>query len=210
MSDEAHLLKPRLVTHPRLPKDTIWTALGDITLLDAAAFVPVILSRSLPPTKVTTEIARLESAVQQGAVAVGGFISTPEKNAAKRLATLPGLRIIRLLPFPLVHYPLTPAARKRIVDGTTLILSGIPGTDCTLTRANCVRTNTWVLQLCETSAPETQSAVEANPTESSQPTAPATGCEASCPIAHPVASPTLSKAENAAPVTADDPAAIFL
>lgn len=142
-------LSPREVKHPRLPSETRWMAMGDLSLLEAECFVPVILSRSLFADKLECEIQRIEAAVRAGAVAVGGFISFPEKQAAKRLAAIPSLRLIRILPQPLHDYPLTPAVEKRLCEGKTLILSGIAGSDMTLTRANCVQTNGWITALCE-------------------------------------------------------------
>lgn len=149
MATSTDALMPRTVTHPRLSTETTWTALGDLSLLDADSFVPVILSRSLMPAKLDSEIKRITDAVRAGAVAVGGFISFGEKRAARKLAAVPELRLIRILPYSLVDYPLTDTVRERLLKGATLILSGIPGNVTTLSRANCVRTNTWITQLCE-------------------------------------------------------------
>lgn len=166
MPASSDFLTPHTVTHPRLSTETTWTALGDLTLLDVDAFVPVILSRSLMPAKLDAEIKRIEHAVRSGAVAVGGFISFGEKKAARRLATIPGLRLIRILPYSLVNYPLTDTVRERLLNGSTLILSGIPGNVTTLSRTNCVRTNTWITQLCEARTPTT---VTLAPTQSTPP-----------------------------------------
>lgn len=200
MATEDNLLLPREVTHPRLPAETTWIALGDLSLLDATDFIPVILSRSLMPAKIDAETKRIAAAVRQGAVAVGGFISFAEKKAARQLAALPELRLIRVLPHPLIDYPLTDAVRDRIRKGRTLILSGIGGTDKTLTRANCVRTNGWILNICE--AATTAPLPAQKPTravEAKQPPAP----PAPAPKQKPTPTPP-------APAPADDPAAIFL
>lgn len=189
MATEDNLLLPREVTHPRLPAETTWIALGDLSLLDATDFIPVILSRSLMPAKIDAETKRIAAAVRQGAVAVGGFISFAEKKAARQLAALPELRLIRVLPHPLIDYPLTDAVRDRIRKGRTLILSGIGGTDKTLTRANCVRTNGWILNICEAATAPSAPPPAPKPTpvvEAKQPPTPP------------------------APAPADDPAAIFL
>lgn len=143
------------VRHPRLSSETTWTALGEIDLLNAATFEPVILSRSTQAAQLKAEAARLETAAQAGTVIVGGFISHPEKAVARRLAHLPELKIIRLLPFTLAHYPLTSFAKKRIAEGKTLILSGFPESEVSLTRPNCVKMNRWILHLCQTEAPIT-------------------------------------------------------
>jgi hypothetical protein len=166
-------------------------AMGDLALLDADAFVPVILSRSLFADKLEREIQRIESAVRAGAVAVGGFISFPEKQAAKRLAVIPSLRLIRILPQPLLNYPLTPAVEKRLREGKTLILSGIVGTEMNLTRAHCVQTNGWIMALCEGSSSTTPSATPPITPKST------------------FARPSTPHSKVQQPV-ADDPAAIFL
>ncbi len=195
MTETTDLLTPRIVTHPRLSKETTWMAIGDLSLLDAEQFVPVILSRSLFAEKLESELQTIEAAVQRGAVAVGGFISFPEKQAAKRLAKYANLQLIRILPNPLVNYPLTEHVKQRILDGKTLILSGITGEDMNLTRANCVRNNAWILELCGqkrtlTATPVVKKSTFARPTPS-QERSPTT----------PNSTPSSSK---------DDPAAIFL
>jgi hypothetical protein len=175
--------------------------LGDLSLLDATDFIPVILSRSLMPAKIDAETKRIAAAVRQGAVAVGGFISFAEKKAARQLASLPELRLIRVLPHPLIDYPLTDAVRNRIRKGRTLILSGIGGTDKTLTRANCVRTNGWILNICEAATTAPLPAQKPTPVvEAKQPPAPPPA-----PAPKQKSTPT-----PPAPAPADDPAAIFL
>lgn len=200
MAPTDDLLLPREVTHPRLPAETTWIALGDLSLLNATDFIPVILSRSLMPAKIDAETKRIAAAVRQGAVAVGGFISFAEKKAARQLASLPELRLIRVLPHPLIDYPLTDAVRDRIRKGRTLILSGIGGTDKTLTRANCVRTNGWILNICEAAT------APAAPLPVPKPTPVA---EAKQPPPAP-APKQKSTPTPPAPAPTDDPAAIFL
>lgn len=152
------LLTLRAVQHARLSRETTWTAIGDISLLDAPKWVPVILSRSLMPAQIATEARRIEDAVRAGAVAVGGFVSPAEKQVARQLARLPELKVVRVVPFSLHNYPLTEAVKQRLRDGRTLLLSGCAEGDSAITRANCVRTNRWVLELCEASVPTTVSA----------------------------------------------------
>lgn len=203
MATEDNLLLPREVTHPRLPAETTWIALGDLSLLDATDFIPVILSRSLMPAKIDAETKRIAAAVRQGAVAVGGFISFAEKKAARQLAALPELRLIRVLPHPLIDYPLTDAVRDRIRKGRTLILSGIGGADKTLTRANCVRTNGWVLNICEAAT------APAAPLPAQKPTPVVEAKQTPAPPPTP-APKQKSTQTPPAPAPADDPAAIFL
>lgn len=123
--------------------------MGDLTLLDAPRFVPVILSRSLRGDALAAELRRLEDAVRAGAVAVGGFVSPAERAAARRLATLPGLRLIRLAPCPLALCRPGPEALRRVAEGRTLLLSGLPEGDGRLRRDDCVRNNRWVLAIAE-------------------------------------------------------------
>ena len=143
------------VQHPRLSTETTWTALGDIALLDATHWVPVILSRSLTPKQIATEAQRIEAEVRAGAVAIGGFVSPPEKQVAQQLARIPDLKIVRVVPFSLYGYPLTEHVKARIRAGKTLLLSGCPKVVTTLTRANCIRTNGWILQVCRSLTPDT-------------------------------------------------------
>lgn len=232
MATSTDALTPRTVTHPRLSTETTWTALGDLSLLDADSFVPVILSRSLMPAKLDAEIKRITDAVRAGAVAVGGFISFGEKRAARKLAAVPNLRLIRILPYSLVDYPLTDTVRERLLKGATLILSGIPGNVTTLSRANCVRTNTWITQLCEarkaptatvaptppvSPAPHLPQAcvppaqqVPANTSQSQSPERKASPTPA--PQAPPCPSTSKANLPQACipPKPEDDPAAIFL
>lgn len=142
-------LAPRKAHHPRLPKETTWECMGDLALLDAPRIVPVILSRSLQGEALAAELRRLEDAVRAGAVVVGGFVSPAEQAAARRLARLPGLRLIRLAPCPLALCHPGPEALRRIAEGRTLLLSGLPQGDGRLRRDDCVRNNRWALAIAE-------------------------------------------------------------
>lgn len=146
------ILQPRAVTHSRLSTETQWEALGDLALLDAERFEPVIISRSMMPAKVAEETRRLVELAHAGVVMVGGFISFGEKQVARKLAQVPNLKLIRILPFTLANYPLTPSVKQRIREGKTLILSGFLSGDTTLTRTNCVKMNRWILQCCQAHA----------------------------------------------------------
>lgn len=141
-------MKPCPAEHPRLPRGVAWLALGDVALLDVPQLEPVILSRSLSPRELEARLAALEAAVREGAAVVGGFISRGEAEAARRLARLPGLRLVRVLPFPLACYRPGPGAERRIREGRTLILSAFAEGDGRLTRSACVQVNRWVLALC--------------------------------------------------------------
>ena len=159
-------MKPSPADHPNLPHDTTWMAWGDLALLDAPRLEPVILSRSLTPQALADRLAELETAVREGAVLVGGFISHGETEAAKRLARLPELRLVRLLPYPMALCHPGAGALRRIEDGHTLILSGFPEGDGRLTRSACVQVNRWVLALCGQHADSPAEALhEAKPTE---------------------------------------------
>ena len=208
MSETTDFLTPRIVTHPRLSRETTWVAMGDLALLDAAQFVPVILSRSLFAGRLEQELQAIDAAVRQGAVAVGGFISFPEKQAARRLAKYADLRLIRVLPHPLIDYPLTEHVQQRILAGKTLILSGIAGEDMTLTRANCVRANGWILEICgkNHTLAETPHTSAATP-----PSSVATLVVKKTTFARPTQARTQAVAPSPDPIDAkDDPAAIFL
>lgn len=152
------LLPHSPLRHPRLPRETVWEYWGDPALLEAPAFVPVILSRRLEGAALEAELCRIEAAVRAGAVAIGGFVSAAEKAAARRLAALPELRLIRLVPHPLALCRPAPGARHRILEGKTLLLSGIPDGDGRLRRDDCVRNNRWVLAIAEGSPTPTREA----------------------------------------------------
>ena len=169
------------VQHPRLSTETTWTALGDIALLDATRWVPVILSRSLSPNQIAIEAQRIEAEVRAGAVAIGGFVSPPEKQVAHQLARIPELKIVRVVPFSLYGYPLSEHVQARIRAGKTLLLSGCPKVVTALTRANCIRTNGWILQICRSLTPD------------------------GAPMASLLEAPAAPE-----PPSSDDPAAIFL
>lgn len=197
MTPPAALPHATPLRHPRLPRETVWETVGDPTLLDAATFVPVILSRRLKGEALETELAWILAAAQTGAVAIGGFVSPGERIAAQRLAALPALRLIRLVPYPLALYRPTSEGLRRIREGKTLLLSGIPEGDGRLRRDDCVRNNRWALAI-------------------------AAGREAFDPAEGPHANPSVSRGEirslstRDAPYPAEpppegpDPAAIFL
>ena len=123
--------------------------MGDLTLLDAPRFVPVILSRNLRGEVLAVELQRLEAAAREGAVIVGGFVSPAERAVARRLALLPSLRLIRLAPCPLALCHPGFEALRRVAEGRTLLLSGLPEGDGRLRRDDCVRNNRWVLAIAE-------------------------------------------------------------
>ena len=81
MTPPAALPHATPLRHPRLPRETVWETVGDPTLLDAATFVPVILSRRLKGEALETELAWILAAAQTGAVAIGGFVSPGERIA---------------------------------------------------------------------------------------------------------------------------------
>lgn len=180
-------MKPSPAEHPCLPRGVAWRALGDVALLDVPRLEPVILSRSLTPRELEERLTALEAAVREGAAVVGGFISRGESEAARRLARLPGLRLVRVLPFPLACYRPGPGAERRIREGRTLILSAFAEGDGRLTRSACVQVNRWVLALCGEPAGE--------------PCAPLR-------VAEPDPAPDPKPCH--APSTDDDPGAIFL
>lgn len=137
--------------------------MGDLALLDAPRFVPVILSRRLGGAALESELRRIEAEVRAGAVAVGGFVSPGEQAAARRLAALPGARLIRLTPGPLARCRPGPGGLRCVAEGRTLLLSGIPDGDGRLRRGDCVRNNRWALDIVSATPSETVSPPAAIP-----------------------------------------------
>ena len=133
----------RTLCHPRLPEGVEWQGCGAEALLDAPAFVSVIVSRRCTADEIEVETCRIIEAVRRGAVAVGGFISVGEQLIARALSEVPGAKLIRLVPYPLRFYYPSRAGRVRIAEGTTLLLSGFMQGDGARTRERCLQSNAW-------------------------------------------------------------------
>jgi len=116
--------KVRNAEHPRLPQDRKWTAVGDISLLDYPVLVPVVVHRRRPPEDTERAINHFVNMAGTGAILIGGFISPGEKEVARRIAAIPGARVIYLLPHGMAHYKPRGKAIDRIADSQTLVLSG--------------------------------------------------------------------------------------
>ena len=97
MATSTDALMPRTVTHPRLSTETTWTALGDLSLLDATSFVPVILSRSLMPAKLDAEIKRITDAVRAGAKTIDGVKRRTEATSGRCQGAFCAERIMEII-----------------------------------------------------------------------------------------------------------------
>ena len=126
LRDENRVLfrKMRSATHPRLPQDRRWTAVGDLSLLDYPLLVPVIVHRRRPQEENERVIAGYVAQATAGAVLIGGFISPGEKEVARQVAAIPNARVIYLLPHGMAHYKPRGKAVDRIAESKTLVLSG--------------------------------------------------------------------------------------
>lgn len=144
--------KQYALRHSRLPKATTWTAYGDATLLDHPRLVPVVVSTKISQQKRSAEINAILKQVEQGAIPVGGFISPGEREVARRIATLPRARIIKLLPWGLKRYkPSGDVATRWLASGRTLVLSGFPDSEpVECRRMNCLQNNEWVKTIAGT------------------------------------------------------------
>jgi REP element-mobilizing transposase RayT len=138
--------KQYAVQHARLPAETTWTAYGDATLLDHPYLVPVIVSTKISDTERNAQISAIIEQVKQGGIPIGGFISPGEQEVAKRIATLPRSRIIKLLPWGLKRYkPSGDMANRWLAEGRSLILTGFPDNEpVECKRQNCLKNNEWV------------------------------------------------------------------
>lgn len=139
------------VAHPRLPKETTWTAYGDQTMLDHPNLVPVIVSTKISDAEREKQISEIVSQVEAGGISIGGFISPGEQEVAKRIAKLPRSRIIKLEPWGLNRYkPKGSVAARWLASGRTLVLTGFPDDvpeECH--RKNCLKNNEWVKEIAE-------------------------------------------------------------
>ena len=138
--------KQYALQHLRLPRDTIWTAYGDATLLDHPLLVPVIVSRKISEEQRNSQIERILAQVKQGGIPVSGFISPGERLVAQKVFEMPRTRIIKLLPWGVKRYkPSGAEATRWMAEGRMLVLSGFPDDEpeeCH--RANCLKNNEWV------------------------------------------------------------------
>jgi putative transposase len=138
--------KQYALQHYRLPKETIWTAYGDPTLLDYPNLVPVIVSTKINDNERTEQIGQILALIKQGGIPIGGFISPGEREVAKQVAKFPRSRIITLLPWGLKSYkPSGDIATRWLAEGRSLILTGFRDDEpeeCK--RQNCLKNNEWV------------------------------------------------------------------
>lgn len=137
--------KQSAIAHPRLPNETRWTAFGDQTLLDYPWLLPVVISRHLEGAALKKKVDETVAFIEQGAVALGGFISPGERLVAAALATLPRARMIYMHPWGLAQYkPRGRIATERLASDKTLVLSGFPDeVEQMARRENCLRNNAW-------------------------------------------------------------------
>jgi REP element-mobilizing transposase RayT len=141
--------KQYALQHARLPSETTWTAYGDATLLDHPWLVPVIVSTKITDTERTAQIAEIVGKVKQGAIPIGGFISSGEREVADEVTKLPRSRIIKLLPWGLARYkPSGDTATRWLASGRALVLTGFPdGEPEECRRQNCLKNNEWVREI---------------------------------------------------------------
>lgn len=141
--------KQYAISHPRLPRETTWTAYGDATLLDHPRLVPVIVSNTISETERAAQIDAILAEVEEGAIPIGGFISPGEREVAARVAELPRARIIKLEPWGLKRYkPSGAKATRWLASGRTLVLTGFDDDEpVECRRANCLKNNAWVRQI---------------------------------------------------------------
>lgn len=141
--------KQYALQHPRLPQETTWTAYGDATLLDHPCLIPVIVSTKISESERAARIADIVEQVKQGGIPIGGFISPGEREVAKRVATIPRARIVKLLPWGLKRYkPSGDLATRWLASGRTLVLTGFPDDEpVECKRENCLKNNGWVMQI---------------------------------------------------------------
>ena len=172
--NRALFVKMRNATHPRLPQNRQWTAVGDLALLDYPLLVPVIVHRRRPPKETEEAINHFVDLAFSGAILVGGFISPGEKEVARRIAAFPQARIIYLLPHGMAHYKPRGKAVDRIANSETLVLSGfgdeIPETP--INYDNCHFNNDLARAISAASA--TAPAVTSTPQHKESPVASAT------------------------------------
>ena len=116
--------KVRDASHPRLPQNRRWTAVGDLALLDYPLLVPVIVHRRRSAEETENTIGHFVDLAASGAILIGGFISPGEKEVARRISALPNARVIYLLPHGMAHYKPRGKAVDRIANSKTLVLSG--------------------------------------------------------------------------------------
>ncbi len=137
--------KHTAISHPRLPRETNWTAFGDQTLLDYPWLLPVVISRHFEGTQLKAKVDETLALIEQGAIPLGGFISPGERLVAAALATLPRARMIYMHPWGLAQYkPRGHTAIERLATGKTLVISGFPDeVEQVARRENCLRNNGW-------------------------------------------------------------------
>ncbi len=147
--------KQYAIRHPRLPKQTTWTAYGDSTLLDHPRLVPVIVSTKRSEAERQIQIAGIMKAVAEGAIPIGGFISPGERQVAQAISQLPRTRFIKLEPWGLKRYkPSGSAATRWLAQGRTLVLTGFPDDEpAECHRANCLKNNEWVRRIASNQGP---------------------------------------------------------
>ena len=155
MSHEGkHALTPTVVTHPRLPLQYTWQAVGNLDLLDTPLLFPIIVHRADTPDRIDQLKQQARLAIQAGGALIGGFISPAEKTILKELyAVEPDLRLISLIPHTLVGYKPPATALSAFNRGRRLLLttaSDLPS-DQPCIREVCLRHNALAQQLAEAS-----------------------------------------------------------
>jgi len=131
--------------HPRLPKGVSWTAIGDLSILDAPRMAAVVVHRRITDDKRKAEVGRYLELAREGAVLIGGFISPGEREVARGLGAIKEAKVICLVPYGLGDYKPRGAAVRRLAEGKTLVLSGfsedVPSTP--ICYDNCHHNNDW-------------------------------------------------------------------
>lgn len=147
--------KQYAIQHPRLPRETTWTAYGDATLLDHPSLVPVIVSMKLTETERAARVSEILLKVKEGALPIGGFISPGEREVAAEVSKMPRARIIKLEPWGLKRYkPSGATATRWLASGRSLVLTGFPDEEpAECRRKNCLKNNDWVRQIAGAGAP---------------------------------------------------------
>jgi REP element-mobilizing transposase RayT len=141
------------IRHAILPKNRVWDAIGNLTLLPSPLLLPIRLTRKKTVEEHSETINDIIEKARKGMIPISGFISPGEREVLRRLKEEPSARFIKMLPYALPpRYDPSAEDSRELAADRLLILSGFPQTvsaNDKIARTNCLLMNDLIVTLCE-------------------------------------------------------------
>ena len=150
LRNHPNILQAQYVTHPLLPSEYTWQAVGHLSLLDVPLMMSIRIHRVDTAEAIATLTNNAIQVAQAGGVIIGGFVSPAEKALLKEVyAAVPEVRLISLLPHTLSDYKPATRVLDAFYQGRRLLLTTVPDHPSTTpcTRADCLRHNDLAEQI---------------------------------------------------------------